>query len=201
MCVCVPFHHNRITGQSFLSSLTFSKFYHLLSSIMKIDHRKRIMDEEKSRSSDTGKEYLYFLLTKRGKYSKNDEIQMLSPVGCIVQVGGSGKVLRTFLFILPRNSFFGDDSKAINFGTEQRFRSWQPRGSWAGQTAVFQCAKMRFIATDNLSVFRLFFSLPTARKSGSRDSFVDWKNLFRRRRGVRSTLYHFQAETKGWMDR
>lgn len=27
VCVCVPFHHNRITGQSFLSSLTFSKFY------------------------------------------------------------------------------------------------------------------------------------------------------------------------------
>lgn len=124
---------------------------------------------------------------------------MLSPVGCIVE-GWKGST--NFSVYSARNSFFGDDSKAINFGTSNAAGGHVAAGL-PNQTAVFQCAKMRFIATDNLSVFRLFFSLPTARRV--RDSFVDWKNLFRRRRRERKFIGRFvifrQKLKVGWIDR
>lgn len=80
---------------------------------------------------------------------------MLSPVGCIVE-GWKGST--NFSVYSARNSFFGDDSKAINFGTSNAAGGHVAAGL-PNQTAVFQCAKMRFIATDNLSrISFIFFS-------------------------------------------
>lgn len=100
-------------------------------------------------------------------------------MGCYPLVGYIVKGVERFyelfcLFCAQFFFFFGDDSKAINFGTSNSFAAGSHvAAGLPNQTAVFQCAKC-FIVTDNLSVLRLFFFSSDREKVREyRDSFVE----------------------------
>lgn len=115
-----------------------------------------------------------------------------------------GKVLRTFLFILRGILFLVTIRKQLTLErATQLVATWQL--GCQTRPPFSNVPKCVLSPLTTSLVFRLFFSLPTARRV--RDSFVDWKNLFRRRRRERERKFIgrfiiFRQKLKvGWIDR